>query len=287
MNIFISFCGEDGAFFANKITEAAAKRGDKAFGVDLKNVLGSEASDPDALYKALYSPAFSVILLSGRYILDGWFYPEVVGLMALEQKLNREFVLTVLLEDLPPEQIPYPLRHKVHFDWTGEKEQAGLEALMERIGSGNAYQLSKVFIVHGHDEGLKDATARLLKEFSIDATILSEKLPGGDTIIEKFELYADAHFALALLTPDDLGKRNDPQGNEKPRARQNVILELGYFIGKLGRRRVLALCKGDIELPSDLHGIEYVPVDSSGAWKTTVAHSLKAAGFRIDLNTRL
>jgi hypothetical protein len=286
MNIFLSFQGSDIAF-AHKITLAAAKLGAKAFGVDLQNVLGSEASDPGALYKALYSPAFAIILLSPNYIRDGWFYPEIEGLMALEKKLNREFVLTVLLEDLPPEQIPYSLRHKMHFDLTGEKEMTGFEALMERIRRGNPYQLSKVFIVHGHDEALKAQTARLLNQSKIDAIILSEKTPGGHTIIEKFELYADVPFALALLTPDDLGKRNDPLEEYKARARQNVILELGYFIGKLGRKHVLALCKGDIEMPSDLHGIEYVSVDSGGAWKIKVANSLKAAGFQIDLNELL
>ncbi|MBS1525004.1 MAG: nucleotide-binding protein, partial [Bacteroidetes bacterium] len=68
------------------------------------------------------------------------------------------------------------------------------------------------------------------------------------------------------------------------RARQNVILELGYFFGKLGRRKVCALCSSDIELPSDISGILHIPLDTHGAWKSKLAKELKSTGFDIDMN---
>jgi len=110
----------------------------------------------------------------------------------------------------------------------------------------------KVFVVHGHDDGPREAVARYLERIGFSVVILHEQANRGKTIIEKFEANADVGFAVVLLTPDDLG--GPVNGEQKHRARQNVILELGYFIGRLGRERVCALKAGDIELPSDILG---------------------------------
>lgn len=85
-----------------------------------------------------------------------------------------------------------------------------------------------------------------------------------------------------LLTPDDIGGAKD--GSPSPRARQNVILELGYFIGRLGRERVCALRRGDAEIPSDYLGVVYHELDPDGAWKQALAKELQAAGHEIDWN---
>jgi predicted nucleotide-binding protein len=107
------------------------------------------------------------------------------------------------------------------------------------------------------------------------------------TLLEKFEVHAQrVAFAIVLLTPDDIGyPLNRPQQSKRPRARQNVILELGYFAGALKRQRVAVLMKGDVEVPSDILGLVYTPFDDAGAWGLTFAKELKASGFSIDLNT--
>ncbi len=107
----------------------------------------------------------------------------------------------------------------------------------------------KVFVIHGRDKGTREMVAGFLKKLELQPVILSEQSSRGRTIIEKFEQHAEVGFAIALLTPDDTGSL---EGDKKrPRARQNVIFELGFFIGKLGRERVCALTKGDVEIPSE------------------------------------
>jgi len=140
----------------------------------------------------------------------------------------------------------------------------------------------KVFIVHGHDEGARESVARFLEQLDFDPIILHEQANQGRTIIEKIEAHGDVGFAVVLLTPDDLGSVQG--GPSQPRARQNVLLELGYFIGRLGRARVCALKRGDVEVPSDFGGVVYEPFDGGGGWKQALGRELQAAGFDIDWN---
>jgi predicted nucleotide-binding protein len=142
----------------------------------------------------------------------------------------------------------------------------------------------KVFIVHGHDDLAKQEVARMLEKLELRPIILHEQPNGGRTIIEKFEANTDVGFAVVLLTPDDVGASQKDSGDQRPRARQNVVLELGYFVGKLGRGRVCGLRRGDVELPSDIHGVVYVELDAAGAWKMKLVQELKSAGFKVDLN---
>ena len=144
-----------------------------------------------------------------------------------------------------------------------------------------------VFIVHGRDEEAKVKVARFVEKLGITATILHEQPDLGQTTIEKFEAHAsEADFAIVMLTPDDIGGQKGAN-QIKPRARQNVILELGYFLGKLGRKRVCVLHKEKVELPSDIHGILYVPMDSSDGWQQKLAREMKQAGLPIDMNKLL
>lgn len=142
----------------------------------------------------------------------------------------------------------------------------------------------RVFLVHGHDDAAKEATARFLSQLELDPIILHEQPSEGRTIIEKFERYADVAFAVVLLTPDDLGSTKESPNEARPRARQNVIFELGFFIGKLGRNRVCAVHKGETEVLSDYQGVLFVPMDAAGGWKLTLAREIKAAGISVDLN---
>ena len=140
----------------------------------------------------------------------------------------------------------------------------------------------QVFVIHGSDHGIKSEIARFLENLGLEPVILHEQTDQGRTIIEKFEQSTQADFAVALLTPDDVGGTN--QSNLQPRARQNVILELGYFIGKLGRSRVCALRQGDVEIPSDISGVLYIPLYDGDSWKLALIRELKNAGFDVDAN---
>ncbi len=143
----------------------------------------------------------------------------------------------------------------------------------------------KIFIVHGHDEGAKHKVARFIGDLDLTETILDEQPGQGQTMIEKFEEHADeAGLAIVLLTADDIGAPKDQKDNLQPRARQNVILELGYFIGLLGRKRICLLYEEGVELPSDIKGLEYVPLDNADGWKIKLAVGMRAAGFTVDLN---
>jgi predicted nucleotide-binding protein len=141
-----------------------------------------------------------------------------------------------------------------------------------------------VFIVHGHDEEAKQSVARFIERLGINAVILHEKPNVGRTIIQKFEDYSNVGFAVILLTPDDIGFPKDKPQEKKPRARQNVVFELGFFVGKLGRERVCALYKGNVEIPSDFEGVLYIPMGSDGGWRLELAREFKAAGIEVDLN---
>jgi predicted nucleotide-binding protein len=131
---------------------------------------------------------------------------------------------------------------------------------------------------------VKESVARFLEKLGLTPVILHEQPNAGKTVIEKFEAHSDVGFAVVLLTPDDLGGSASSPDKLNHRARQNVILELGYFIGKLGRAKVCALHKGGVEIPSDIHGVLYVPYDAGNGWRLSLASEIKAAGIAVDLN---
>jgi predicted nucleotide-binding protein/DNA-binding Xre family transcriptional regulator len=138
----------------------------------------------------------------------------------------------------------------------------------------------KIFIIHGHDESAREMVARFLERLDLDVVILHEKSNQGRTIIEKVEAYSDVEFAIVLLTPDDVGGKTE--ADLRYRARQNVLLEWGYFIGKLGRRRVWAFKKGEIDLPSDVLGVVWETLDDHGNWRLSLAKELQEAGISVN-----
>ncbi len=171
-------------------------------------------------------------------------------------------------------------------DYTHEllfKEQE-ITNTIGNIVSGNN---SNVFIVHGHDEQAKESTARFIEKLGLNAVILHEQANEGKTIIEKLEKHTDAAYAVVIFTPDDVGASSVSPTNLQPRARQNVLVELGYMAAKIGRNRVCVLRKGDVEIPSDYLGVLYVDIDIAGAWRLTLAKELKVAGLKVDLNEAL
>lgn len=141
---------------------------------------------------------------------------------------------------------------------------------------------SGIFVTHGHDERLKLEVARLLESVTDEeVTILAERPNRGQTVIEKLEQYAGVRFAVVLMTPDDLALADGDRG-AGGRARQNVVFELGLFLGLLGRNNVCALHKPGIEIPSDYGGVLLIEADQRGAWKVDLLRELQAAGVPVD-----
>lgn len=155
----------------------------------------------------------------------------------------------------------------------------------DTMSGGNKATLSneKVFIVHGHDNEAKTEAARVIEKLGLQAIILHEQASSGNTIIEKIERYSDVGFAVILYTPCDEGY-SKKETTLKNRARQNVVFEHGYLIGKLGRNRVCALVKGDIETPGDISGVVYVSMDNAGAWRYTLVDEMNAVGYQLNKN---
>ena len=163
--------------------------------------------------------------------------------------------------------------------WESDNPERGpseAPEIPERINTNQA------FSIHGRDHGTRDTVTRFIESLGIKAVILQEQPDQGRTVIEKFEECAQGDFAIALFTPDDVGGLDDDA--LQPRARQNVVFEFGYFIGKFGRDRVLALVKGNPEIPSDYSGVIYIRLDESGGWKMELIKEMKSAGFDIDAN---
>ena len=144
----------------------------------------------------------------------------------------------------------------------------------------NARSFQKVFVVHGHDDALKQEVARIIEKQGLEAIILSEQANQGKTVIEKIEEYANVDSAICLFTGDDYGKAKDADAEEL-RARQNVVFEAGYFMGKLGRKNVIIVADKNLELPSDMQGVVYT---DAGNWKTEVLQGLDKIGYAIDFN---
>lgn len=153
------------------------------------------------------------------------------------------------------------------------------------VTSDKSIDSDRVFVVHGRDEGAKHSVARFVEQLGLEPIILEEQPSKGRTIISKFlEESTDIGFAIILLTPDDEGKQRGSEDELKPRARQNVVLELGFFLAFLGQERVCALTKGGVEIPSDYDGVIYIPLNDSNDWKFRLVHELSAAGFNVDAN---
>ncbi len=142
----------------------------------------------------------------------------------------------------------------------------------------------KIFIVHGHNEEYIEKVARFLEKLECEPIILKEQPNSGKTIIEKFEDLSNAAFGVVLYTACDKGSVNNDNSELRPRARQNVIFEHGYLFAKLGRERVCALVEDGVEIPSDLAGVLYVPIDNADAWKFQLAKEMKSVGIDIDMN---
>lgn len=142
------------------------------------------------------------------------------------------------------------------------------------------FNTSQVFIVHGHDDIAKLEMSSFISSLGLQPIILHQQASSGRTIIEKIEHYSNVGFGVVLYTPCDIGcKAGELTGNY--RARQNVVFEHGFLIGKLSRSRVSAVVKGNVETPNDISGVVYVTMDQEGQWKQQLSVELRGAGYHV------
>jgi len=179
-------------------------------------------------------------------------------------------------------------------DWDKRPSAAAKSSEKVREAARNR---TDVFVVHGHDRGMKETVARFLAKLGLNPIILHEQPDHGRTVIEKFEEHARVSFAIAVFSGDDLGISKEeisriPSGmtlqqSMHPRARQNVVFEFGYFVGRIGRGNVVAIIESGVETMSDYAGVLYIPFDAEGAWRLKLVKELKAAGLDVDANAAL
>ena len=150
----------------------------------------------------------------------------------------------------------------------------------------------KIFIVHGQDDNFLRELELFIMRLGLEPYILKNNVEGGKTIIEALEqrIVYDSAFGMVLMTPDDVGctkkEYEANKSNVRPRARQNVILEMGILIGSIGRNKVAILRQGEIENPSDVSGILYESFTNSIIKEigSRLIKHMQSAGIPIDPN---
>ena len=216
------------------------------------------------------------MILRNTHGVDSTYYKQFVG---------RMFSLydTTLPPDMRDETWEVDVRETVNMFET-MLEEIDLDA----AGQGDSgmeslpFKSNRVFVVHGHDAGMRDSVARILNNLGLESIVPHEQPDRGRTIIEKFYDYSEVEFAVVLLSPDDMGYTSEASPDTaQPRARQNVILELGFFLGKLGRENVVALHKGNVEIPSDFSGVLFTPYVSGGDWPYKLTRELRLSGYEV------
>ena len=240
----------------------------RATRVSIQNVFGDNSGNLKEFQKISYRPRIPPVMVVRRDRPP----PRLDNEKAFEAGLgNADWLLNAMIEEIE-EHWP---EDESDYDRSGRLINGQLDS-------------NRIFVVHGRDVGARETVARAIEQLELEVVILEEQPNKGRTVISKFkEEAADIGFAVVLLTPDDEGKQRGDSNEIRPRARQNVVLELGYFLAALGQRRVCALVKGDLEIPSDYDGVVYIPMDDSRSWKFLLVKELSAAGFKVDANRLL
>lgn len=279
--------------FYNAIIEINEKdkRGDKIRYYDLDNE-SLEDIKTYIIYPFLKKDS---IFIDGRYIsaskiemikvLEAYQLTDVLRDRA-QSKVPPNILLFYSQTDiLNDDNYTTDITKKVLSEAANEIASTQKEIIEESI-KNTTESLNSVFIVHGRDDLAKTEVARFIEQLGVTAIILHEQKNSGKTIIEKIEEHSNVSYGIVLYTPCDHGSLITEE-QLKSRARQNVVFEHGYLIGKLGRNKVAALVKNDVEIPGDLNGLVYIDFDKAGGWKLSIAQELLHAGLNIDLNKAL
>ncbi len=212
-------------------------------------------------------------------------YKTLIGALHLSMGIQTEILLEeidLMINELEHEPAMKEVQKEIPPEPINKLAQRNTE-LSDRAEEGSDTEKGNVFIVHGHNDYTKEMIADFLKELGLRPIILHEQPNKGRTIIEKFEDHSsNAEYAVVLLTPDDVGALKSESNQLSPRARQNVVFEMGHFFGSLGRGKVCALLCPDVERPSDIDGIVYIILDKDNNWKHELTRELKAAGLNVE-----
>ena len=214
-----------------------------------------------------YPPEFDAWVQRVNALISRIFATDSAQYALLQKGLHRYEGVSIHRSPTAMDDTIKFLQKALELSLSSQKEDKFEEIVFENEASEQVEKSNKVFIVHGHDDKIKNAVARFIENIGLEPIILHEQPNKGLTIIEKFENYSRVGFAIVLLTADDVGSVKNKKDNLNMRARQNVIFELGFFIGKLNRQNVCALYTNGVELPSDYSGILYIPIDESEGWK--------------------
>ena len=320
-DVFISHATEDKADVASPLAKALTEQGLKVWIDEFELHIGDSLRR--SIDKGLEEARFGVVILSPNFLKKEWPKKELDALIARETGAGSPVILPVWhnisLQDVVrfsplladrlavstaqgTSAVAKAIAEAVLIKAQGESQTISerLESVIDRLERLELLTISQqtiaasdkkpeeesdeVFVVHGHDDAARESVCRFLEKIGARPVVLSEKPNSGRTIIEKFEAHSNVKFAVVLLTPDDIGGVRSSPNDMAFRARQNVVLELGYFLGKLGRRRFCILNKGNVEIPSDVHGIVWIEMDPAHGWRISLARELRQAGIRINLN---
>jgi predicted nucleotide-binding protein len=319
-DVFISHATEDKATIANPLAKALIDQGLRVWIDEFALHIGDSLRR--SIDKGLEEARFGVVILSPNFLRKEWPQRELDALVARETGEGQPVLLPVwhnvtaqdvarfspILADrlaVSTEQgvgaVAKAIAEAVLIKEKGESQSVAdrLESVVERLErleraiptarerpilEERREEPDDVFVVHGRDEAAREAVCRFLEKIGARPVVLSEQANRGRTVIEKFEDHSAVKFSVVLLTPDDVGGLRDSPDETSARARQNVILELGYFLGKLGRNRFCILNKGNVEIPSDILGVVWIEMDPAHGWRIALARELNQAGVRINLN---
>lgn len=253
-NVFVSYNSRDGEL-AESISAALKKRQHRV--VSDRNLLGASDDWRIKLARALEACDAVVSLITENSVVAPYPMSEIGAARALRKKLIPVLIGTV--------QVPNVIQDIYYIaERFQEKSKApGMKRIVNQIDDQIKDLGGNVFIVHGANAAAKYELKSYLETLKLKPIILHDQDDKGKTIIEKFEDYAgQSSFAFILLTPDD---KQDTTGRQEIqwRARQNVIMELGWFMAKLGRGRVVLLYKNEVEIPSDISGVLYLKFKDS------------------------
>jgi predicted nucleotide-binding protein len=233
--------------------------------------------------------------------------PEMTAEEVIEQKLAEESAKEVQTKEMqsievqlrealtselrPPKELPQeeplvekPLQEAPFKETPPKKEQPREKPPLNKALSQGQLPGGNVLLIHGRDEVTKESVLDFLENLGLRVIILHEQPDRGKNMMEMFEESPDIHFAIILLTPDDIATPRNKPKERQTRVSQNVMFEFGYFLSKLGRGRVCALYQEGVEIPSEYPGAVAIPMDSRGGWRLLVAKEIKQTGMEIDLN---
>ena len=255
---------------------------DKISASELKRVTKNLFHSDATVYLHTYTPQGLYVAtgsIEQRYRMAALAFPQSnIHVIDTRSELFNEEEFDWPREDSKYDADYYPYQLAILFAQIVQKEVAKSQLAIKP-------RSRRVFVVHGRATEARESVARFLEKLALETVILDEQTNLGRSVLKKFREYSDVGFAVILLTGDDRGGlASEDVSNLRPRARQNVVFELGYFLAKLGDERVCCLCSEGLEVPSDYSGVLYIPLDALGAWKPRLARELKDVGFDVDLN---